>query len=64
MIRGCGQKTLTDFLLIIVYIGELCTLVCMKSSVLDQLEADYHTLSERFRVILEKLLVECWSNLG
>ena len=28
----------------------------LKSSVLDQVEADYHTLSERFRVTLEKWL--------
>ena len=31
----------------------------LKTSVLDQVEADYHTLSERFRVTLEK-----WSQLN
>ena len=39
----------------------------LKSSVLDQLEADYHTLSERFRVTLEKWLQlnvgVTWANL-
>ena len=39
----------------------------LKSSVLDQVEADYHTLSERFRVTLEKWLQlnvgVTWANL-
>ena len=39
----------------------------LKSSVLDQVEADYHGLSERFRVTLEKWLQlnvgVTWSNL-
>ena len=39
----------------------------LKSSVLDQVEADYHTMSERFRVTLEKWLQlnvgVTWTNL-
>ena len=39
----------------------------LKSSVLDQVEADYRTLSERFRVTLEKWLQlnvgVTWANL-
>ena len=39
----------------------------LKSSVLDQVEADYHTMSERFRVTLEKWLQlnvgVTWGNL-
>jgi len=39
----------------------------LKTSLLDQVEADYHTLSERFRVTLEKWLQlnvgVTWENL-
>ena len=39
----------------------------LKSSVLDQVEGDYHTMSERFRVTLEKWLQlnvgVTWANL-
>ena len=39
----------------------------LESSVLDQVETDYHTLSERFRVTIEKWLLlnvgVTWDNL-
>ena len=67
MIRGQSQK-------IFRFLTDYCKhwrgtglQLQLNTSVLDQVEADYHTLSERFRVTLEKWLQlnvgVTWGNL-